>query len=102
MLTIGPGLTPPPAPNWSQAQLAQTRRELALNGNNLAVQYRTSEGPGGTAFWMRTPQSEIAQARDFSAHGYDAVRLAPTQFQSSYLGGLLRSDFGGLRVDFKA
>ncbi|MDE3077586.1 MAG: hypothetical protein KGJ86_19365 [Chloroflexota bacterium] len=102
MLTIGPGLSAPTAPNWSEAQLSQTLRQLALNGNNLAVPYKTSEGPGGSAFWMHTPQSETAQARDFSAHGYGALRLAPTQFQSSYLGGLLRSDFGGLRVDFKA
>ena len=100
VLSIGPGLAPPPAPNWSEAVFSQTQRELALNGNNLAVPYKTSGGPGGGAVWMFTPQSETGMARDFSAHGYPATRVAPTLFTPSWRGGLLRG--GLLRVDFKA
>ncbi|MGH2364740.1 MAG: hypothetical protein ACRDHX_08820 [Chloroflexota bacterium] len=102
MMTIGPGLAPPPPPNWSFAQLNTVRQQLATNGSSLAIPYKTSAGPGGQAVWMLTPQSDQGQARNFSAHGYAATRLAPTQFANSYRGGLLAGSFGLLRVDYKA
>ena len=101
-MTIGAGLTPPPPPNWSQAQLNQLRQDLATNGSGLAIPQKTTAGPGGQAVWMNTPQSELGQARDFSAHGYPALRLAPTQFANSYRGALFQGGFGLLKVDYKA
>ncbi len=80
--------------------MSQTQRDLSLNGNNLAVPYKTTGESSNTAVWAHTPQELTGMERDFSANGFGATRLAPTQFESSYRGGLLKG--GTLRVDFKA
>ena len=100
------GITQTPAA-FSQAQLDQTRRQINLNGHGLDVPRRTEGGPGNGPVWTNTVQSQVAIERDINAHGANATRLAPAQFESDYAGGLLNVNFhtlnpayGEAHIDF--
>ena len=99
------GITQSPAA-FSQALFDQVKRDIAENGHGLDVPRRTESGPGGRPPNEYTPQSANAQFRDFVAHGFPAVQLAPTQFQSDYAGHLLSEQFHllnpGFAVNLKA
>jgi len=102
------GITQTPAA-FSQAQFDQNKRSVDLNGGNLAVPIRTQGGPGGGPVWTNTVQSQVSTERDLNSHGSNALRLAPTQFESTYMGHLLDQDFhvlnpsyGTAHIDFHA
>jgi len=85
---------------FSQAQTDQIKRDVTLNGQGLDVPHRTEGGPGGGPFWTNTVDSQVQAERQLEAEGYNGVRLAPTQFESSYLGGLLDESYHLLNPGF--
>jgi hypothetical protein len=86
------GITTSPAA-FGQAQFDATKRQIALNGNGLDVPRRTQGGPGGGAFWTNTVDSQVSIERELTTNGANALRLAPPQFDSGYLGGLIDQNF---------
>jgi hypothetical protein len=102
------GITSSPAA-FSQAQLDATKRQINLSGHGLDVQRRTQGGAGGGPVWTNTVQSQVSVERELTTNGANALRLAPTQFQDTYDGGLLdqnfhllNSDYSFVHVDFHA
>jgi hypothetical protein len=107
---------------FSQAEFEQLKRQ-ATDGTsqhqaqwrNFAVAFqgsvpapKTESGPGGAAVWMNTPTTENQITHQIESEGYNATRLAPTQFESTYEGHLLDrswhllSGFGAGHLDFHA
>lgn len=83
-------------------------RDLGLGFRGEVPAPKTEAGPGGTAVWMNTPATQNGLTRQIEGEGYNATRLAPTQFQSTYTGHLLNRSwhllpgFGAGHVDFHA
>ena len=85
---------------FTQAQTTEMRREITLDGHGLDVPRQTDGGPGGGPVWTNTVQSQVADERYLNANGANALRIAPTLFQSNYDGGLLSSSYHELEPSY--